>query len=295
MDIVLALGGGGSKGNAHIGVLRVLEREGFNIRAVAGTSAGGIAAAAYAAGYTPDEMQRYMAQLDQSSFYGFHLSGEPALLGVDGIHKALYKMIGDKNFADLRIPCAMAAVDLESSKEIILKEGGVMDALMATIAIPGVFPPKRRDGHLLVDGGLLDPVPVSIVRAISPRRRIPVVAVALSPEMAERSVIKLSGLITPSPILNQIARLKVAQAFEIFMRSLEIGSSAITDLRLEIDKPDIIIRPDVAHIGYLDRVDVADVARLGELAVEAVLPELKRIARRRRGIFRRSIAARSDE
>ena len=287
MDIIVALGGGGAKGNAHIGVLRVLEREGFTIRAVAGTSAGGMAAATYAAGHSPDELQAYMTQANQSSFYGFHLSGEPALLGVDGIYKALHKLVGEKTFSDLRIPCALTAVDLESSKRVILNQGRVVDALMATIAIPGIFPPKRLDGHLLVDGGLLDPVPVTVVRGIAPRRRMPVVAVALTPEMAERSVMKSPGFLMPSPILNQIARLKVAQAFEIFMHSLEIGISAITDLRLEIDKPDIIIRPDVAHIGYLDRVNIVDVVRLGELATEAVLPELRRIARRRQGFFRR--------
>lgn len=288
MDIIVALGGGGAKGNAHIGVLRVLEREGFTIRALAGTSAGGMAAATYAAGYSPDELQAYMTQVNQSSFYGFHLDGEPALLGVDGIYKVLHKLIGEKNFSDLRIPTALAAVDLESSQRVILNQGRVMDALMATIAIPGVFPPKRLDGRLLVDGGLLDPVPVTVAREISPRKNLPVVAVALTPEMTERSVMKSPGFLTPSPILNQIARLKVAQAFEIFMHSLEIGSSAITDLRLEIDKPDIIIRPDVAHIGYLDRVNIADVVRLGELAAEAMLPELHRLARRRRRFFWRS-------
>ncbi|MBC8331374.1 MAG: patatin-like phospholipase family protein [Anaerolineae bacterium] len=288
MDVILALGGGGAKGNAHIGVLRVLEHEGFTIRAVAGTSAGGMAAAAYAAGHSPHDLQAYMAQVNQGSFYGFHLDGEPALLGVNGIYKALHKLLGEKDFSDLRIPCALTAVDLENSKRVILKQGRVMDALMATIAIPGVFPPKRQDGRLLVDGGLLDPVPVTVVREIAPRRGLPVVAVALTPEMAERSVIKSPGFLMPSPILNQIARLKVAQAFEIFMHSLEIGISAITDLRLEIDKPDIIIRPDVAHIGYLDRVNIDEVIRLGEIAAEAALPELRRIARRRQGFFRRS-------
>ncbi len=81
MDINLALGGGGSKGNAHIGVLRVLEREGFRVRAIAGTSAGGMAAAAYAAGYTPDELEAHMRQVDQGKLYSFNFRGEPSLMG----------------------------------------------------------------------------------------------------------------------------------------------------------------------------------------------------------------------
>ena len=106
-DILLALGGGGSKGNAHIGVLRVLEREGFHVRAIAGTSAGGMAAAAYAAGYSPDELEAHMASVDQGKLYSFHLGGEPSLLGIGGVEKALYDLIGERNFEELKIPCAL--------------------------------------------------------------------------------------------------------------------------------------------------------------------------------------------
>jgi len=284
MDINLALGGGGSKGNAHIGVLRVLEREGFRVRAIAGTSAGGMAAAAYAAGYKPDEVENYMRQVDQGKLYSFHFRGEPSLLGIDGLQESLNDLMGERTFDDLQIPCALTAVDLDSGEEVILKEGRVTDALLATVAIPGIYPAKKMADHLLVDGGVLDPVPVAVVRAISPNPRLPVVAVVLSPATKKHTTLTAPQY---NLIFNRISRMRVAKAFEIFMRSIEIGMFAITELRLQIDAPEVIIRPDVSQIGYLDRVDVSEVAKLGEQAAEAALPELRRAVgwRRRVGRF----------
>ncbi len=276
MDILLALGGGGSKGNAHIGVMKVLEREGFRVRAVAGTSAGGIAAAAYAAGFHPDVLEAHMAQVDQRSLFGFHLGDEPALMGVGGVRKVVQDFLGERTFADLKIPCALTAVDLDSGQELVLREGRVLDAVLATTAIPGIFPPKHWDERLLVDGGVLDPVPVSVVREISPVPNLPVVAVTLTSEPTERGHLPPLGPKAAEVILSRITRLKVAQAFEIFLRGIEIGMSSITEMRLAIDRPEVIVRPEVGKIGYLDPVFVPDVVKLGEQAMEAALPELRR-------------------
>lgn len=287
MDIVLALGGGGVKGNAHIGVLRVLEREGFRVRAVAGTSAGGMAAAAYAAGLSPDELEAQMSKMDQSSMYGFHLGDGPGLLGVGGIAEVLDELLGDRTFADLMIPCAVTAVDLATASEKILKQGRVVDALLATIALPGIFPPKEWNDHYLADGGVLDPVPVALARELSPRSNLPVVAVVLTPTIKKQDTFPLPLFGIPAPILQRIARLRVAQAFEIFIRSVEIGMSALTEMRLQIDKPEVIIRPSVEHIGVLEQVDVSEVVKLGEAAAEAALPDLRRATSWRERLTRR--------
>jgi NTE family protein len=276
MDVLLALGGGGSKGNAHIGVLKVLEREGFRVRAVAGTSAGGIAAATYAAGFPADVLEAHMSQVDQRSLFGFHLGDQPALMGVEGVTEVIQALLGERSFAELKIPCALTAVDLDSGREMVLKDGRVLDAVLATIAIPGIFPPKRWNERMLVDGGVLDPVPVSVVREISPVPNLPVVAVTLTSVPTERGHLPALGPKAAEAILTRITRLKVAQAFEIFLRGIEIGMSSITEMRLAIDRPDVIVRPDVGHIGYLDQVDVPDVVKLGEDAMETALPELRR-------------------
>jgi NTE family protein len=276
MDISLALGGGGAKGNSHIGVIRRLEKEGFRIRAVAGTSFGGIVAALYAFGRTPDQIEELFSKIDQPRLYG-HASGEgPSLLGLAGASKLFDELFGATTFDDLRLPCALTGVDLKSAREVILTEGSVRDAILATIALPGIFPPRRIQDWELVDGGTLDPVPVSVARTLAPN--LPVVAVVLTaPIGAPTRTIEMSLPYLPNAIARRIIRMRPAQAFDIFLQAVDIGNRLMTELRLEKDDPEVIIRPAVTHIQLLDKVNVSDVALLGEQAVDAVLPDLRRV------------------
>jgi NTE family protein len=274
MDIALALGGGGSRGNSHIGVIRGLENAGFKIRSVAGTSAGGIVAACYAAGYSPDEMEDFFASVDQTKLYGRTSSDGPSLLGLGGVSKWLQGLFGSRKLEDLRIPCGLTAVDLKSASEVVLTNGSIVDAVVASISLPGIFPPFVRGDYLLVDGGVLDPVPVSVARSLS--KDLPVIAVVLTPFLDPEGHLKGIHLPVsiPSPIANRIQRTRLAQAFNIFMVSVDAGGRMLTELRLRIDDPEFIIRPDVGHIGLLEKVDVHEVVRLGE---EAVLPFIHQI------------------
>ncbi len=276
MDISVALGGGGAKGNSHIGVLRRLEKEGYQIRAIAGTSFGGIVAALYASGYTPAQIEDLFLKVDQTKLYGRRPNEGPALLGLMGVSLWLDEVLGDRTFADLKIPCAVTAVDLNCGCEVILSEGSVKDAILSTIALPGIFPTFEMNGWRLVDGGVLDPVPVSVARTLAPN--LPVVAVALTAPIGEPA--RPWGMpmpsIVPRVIVDRINRLNVAQAMDVFMRSLDIGNRAMAEYRLAVDKPEVLVRPAVSHIELLDRVDPREVAQLGENALEAVLPDLKR-------------------
>jgi NTE family protein len=293
VDITIALGGGGAKGNAHIGVLRRLEKEKFRVRAVAGTSFGGIVASLYAAGYDPDEMQEIFLKVDQSKLYDRSPDDGPSLLGLSSVGGWLNELFGERTFDDLILPCALTAVDLTSGREVILSEGSVRDAVLSTIAMPGIFPTFHMNDWELVDGGVLNPVPVSVARALAPG--LPVVAVVLSAplgEPAETAAFPVPvNRFFPRLILERLTRSNYAQAFNIFVRSVEIGGRAVADYRLEVDKPDVIIRPAVSDIHPLDSVDVTEVSILGEQAVEAALPDLKRAlswsARVGRRVFQR--------
>jgi NTE family protein len=276
MDISLALGGGGSRGYAHIGVLRCLIREGFRIKAIAGTSAGGIVAAAYAAGYSPDEMEVAFSRVDQSKLFARSPEEGPGILGLSGAARFFEELFGEKTFSDLQIPCALVAVDLIAGKEVILKQGRVVDAILATVAVPGVFPPKQYGDSQLVDGAVINPVPVSVARSLAPI--LPVVAVILE-IMTEAT----SGFTSiplpvqvPARIVERLTRTRVAQAFNIFLQSVDVGSRKLAELRLIIDNPDVVIRPDVSGIGMLDKVDVHRIIKMGENATVDILPELKR-------------------
>jgi NTE family protein len=276
MDITLALGGGGAKGNAHIGVLRRLEKEGYKIRSVAGTSYGGLVAVLYALGYSPNEIQAIFESTDQTHLYGRAPQDGPSLLGMAGVRKLLDKVIGEKTFADMNIPCAVTAVDINSGREVILAEGKLTDAVLATIALPGVFPVQRLNGWDLVDGGVLNPVPVTTARMLSPD--LPVVAVVLNDpiDLPVRGYSIPVPSIFPKSITDRIARISLAQSLDVFLRSVDVSSRALSHLRLEVDKPEVIVRPNVHHLSLLDQVVVADVAQLGEDALVEVLPQLKR-------------------
>lgn len=277
MEITLALGGGGAKGNSHIGVIRRLEKEGYQIRSVAGTSFGGLVAILYASGLTPNEIEEVFTSTDQGSLYVRDSNDGPSLLGLSGVRKLLDSVLGDKTFDDLKIPCAVTAVDTKTGSEVVISEGFLRDGVLATIALPGVFPPHPLNDWELMDGGVLNPVPVSVARILSPD--LPIVAVVLNDPLDNplRTYSIPVPSILPKQITDRIHRLHVAQAFDIFMRAVDLSSRAVAHYRLESDAPDIIIRPDVHHLELLDKVVVKDVALLGDAAVEEVLPQLKKI------------------
>lgn len=228
MNITLALGGGGAKGNSHIGVIRRLQKEGFNIQAIAGTSFGGIVAVFFALGYSPGEIEDLFASLDQKRLYGHAEDQGPSLLGLAGATKWLNKTLGKRTFADLKIPCVLTAADLHSGREILLTEGPLLDTILATIAIPDIFPAKRIGELELVDGGALDPVPVAPARSlVSPK--VPVVAVILTNPMgipAQNWRIPIPEYV-PHALIKRLGRLRYTQALDVFLRSLDIVNRAV--------------------------------------------------------------------
>jgi NTE family protein len=292
MDISIALGGGGSRGYAHIGVLRKLKAEGYHIKAVAGASAGGIVAVAYAAGYSPDEMEAIFAKLDQSKLFARSPNEGPGILGLSRAAKLFEELFGDRKFSDLRIPCAVVAVDLKAGQEVVLIQGRVVDAILATIAVPGVFPPKQYGDVQLVDGAVLDPVPVSVARSLAPA--LPVVAVILDimTEVTSGFISLPLPVPVPPQLVERLARTRVAQAFNIFLQSVDVSSRNMAELRLRIDHPDVVIRPDVNGIGLLDKVDIPKIVQKGEEATRIALPELQQAVawpnRLRRRLFRQT-------
>lgn len=275
-EIALALGGGGVRGIAHIGVIRRLEKEGFTIRAISGTSAGGMIGAVYAAGFSPDQIIEILKQVDQSQLFSRQHGDGPSLLGLQGVTQALSSLMKDCTFDDLKIPFACTAVDIDTAQEIILTEGRVVDAVLATIAVPGIFPPKKLNGLTLVDGGILDPVPVALARWLAPG--LPILAICLTPVpegWAHISDFRIPQPIPlPAPIIGQFSKMRIGQAFNIFVRSLETTWRMLSELRMQIDQPDIIIRPNVERYGILDFANIDDLVQQGEQAVEQALPEI---------------------
>ena len=273
MEICVALGGGGFRGLAHVGALQVLEEEGYEIVALAGTSIGGIVAAMYAAGSTPQEL---VTLFDQSSQLGL-LRSRPeqgGLIGFDKIETHLASLLGDVRFDELQIPLALTATNLETGHEFVVTEGVVIEAVMASMAVPGIFPPRLFRGERLVDGGAMDPVPVAPVRSLADA---PVVAVVLTPSPDEWGANHSSPypLLAAFPVLDRFSQLRPGQALMVFLRTMEISSRMFTELRLQVDQPEVIVRPDVSHVGAFDQPDAGEMAALGAKAMKNVLPALE--------------------
>lgn len=160
--VSLVLGSGGARGLAHIGAIRALEETGFAIESIAGSSMGAVVGAMRAAGKLEDYAQ-WVSQLEQSDIFrlvDWTLSGAGLIRG-DKIIKRLRDLAGDARIEDLSIKFTAVAVDIEQGREIWLSEGSLFDAIRGSIAIPGLFTPHRYHGRLLVDGGILNPVPVA--------------------------------------------------------------------------------------------------------------------------------------
>lgn len=295
-SLTVALGGGGSRGAAHIGVLRVLEREGFTIAGIAGSSIGGLIAAVYAAGNSPDEIEEKLAGLQDGRLLKHPPRVPNALMGLEGVAAVLRAEIGEMTFRDLQIPLALTALDVVTGQEVVLRSGSVVDAVLATIAIPGVFPSFKLDDYELVDGGMSNPVPVAVARSLAPR--LPVVAVSLAGATVQAngngkgneksngngshvSVAPVNKDLESIPIPGPFRRLRLGQSFMAFTRAINASGRIQGEMRLAMEKPDLILRPDVSHVGVLDATDVHDLVERGEQVTKAALPNLRRIFRQR--------------
>ena len=274
-QLSLALGGGGIKGIAHIGVIKRLEELDYSIDSIAGTSIGGLVGALYCAGYTPDEISDAIKHFDQKSIFSYPSEGS-GVLNIHSITQLLVSMLGDITFEQLKIKFACTTVDLKSGSEFIFHKFRVMDAVLSTIAVPGAFPPRKMNGREFVDGAVMDPVPVNLARWLSPGK--PIIAVCLSSppeEVASVPTLSIKNTISiPGPIIEQFSKLRIAQAFSVFSQTIDLSSRMLAELRMKIDDPDVILRPDVTKYGIFDTADVVELINNGILSVNASSQEI---------------------
>jgi NTE family protein len=158
--IGIALSGGATLGAAHIGVLQVLEREGIRPDFVAGTSAGALVGAIYCAGVPLNEMEQIFVNLKWPNLLKFVITNPISVFDMQPMDGVIKKIIGDCDFKDLNIPFAAIGCDLMTGERVVLDHGPVAPAIRASASVPGIFSPVEIDGRLLVDGGVVDNLPV---------------------------------------------------------------------------------------------------------------------------------------
>ncbi|SLN68735.1 patatin-like phospholipase family protein [Oceanibacterium hippocampi] len=287
--IGLALGSGVAHGWAHIGVLERLEELGIKPDVVAGTSIGALVGGVYLAGEL-DTLKKWALSLSRSGmlrYFDLQFSGG-GLIGGRRLAKLLNESLGDKPFEKLGKPFIAIATELATGHEIWIRRGDLVQAITASYALPGFFPPVQVDGRWLVDGALTNPVPVSVCRALGARL---VIAVNLNADFFGRSshAARESTLtdwqsasmpvFTGDPVNAIRKRLfkgtgDTPSLFGVMVNALDIVQDRLSRSRLAGDPPDVVVAPRLGDFGLLDFEHAEAMMLRGRESVDRALPAL---------------------
>ncbi|HBF36550.1 MAG TPA: esterase [Firmicutes bacterium] len=246
--IILALGGGGARGFAHIGVLQVLKEAGIKVSGIVGTSMGALIGSTYAAGTDLYYLGQLVEYFHWEELIDFHL---PSLGLIDGskVKTVIDLLTKGKSFEELPVHFWAVATDLFTGEEVIFKTGPLASAVRASISIPGVFTPVTLNGRTLVDGGVVAGVPVSIAR-------------------------RMNGNITLAVNVGfDHTQHEVKNIFDVMSKVLDIMGNKLDSQQIE--QADFIITPELGNIGTLHFYRAKDCLEIGREAAQRILPELK--------------------
>jgi len=244
----LALGGGGARGAAHIGVLYELEEHNIPIDLIVGTSVGSIIGAFYAHGQPLDKMRDIFSKVRMGGLRYFRFFHK-GIFSAKSVEKSCERVLGDIQFSDLSIQFAAVATDLKAGQSVILQEGPVKKALSASSAFVPYFAPVEMDGYLLADGGILSNVPVYATRELGTDT---VIAVDLgSVPMGRTNIISIAG------------------------RAADVMIKKLTDNALS--HADVVIKPDIEHFPIFDFKHCDELIQIGRETTRAAMPAIKEI------------------
>lgn len=292
--IGIALGSGSARGWAHLGVLRALEQAGIRPGVVCGTSIGALVGGAHVLG-ARDKLEQWVLGLsrrDVVSFMDFSLGG--GLLKGEKLMSFLREHTNDREIETLDTPFAAVATALRTGAEVWLRRGSVVDAARASIALPGLFTPVWHEGRLLVDGGLVNPVPVSLVRALGADI---VIAVDLNADLLGRHALRpepepgpqtgngwLQALqqslgLAPATSNGESGHREAARELpsmlDTLATSIHIMQVRITRSRMSGEPPEFSIAPSLAHLGMLDFDRAREAIDAGEAAAQDCIEQLR--------------------
>lgn len=256
--IGIALGGGAAKGLAHIGVLKVLEENNIPIDFISGTSMGAVIGALYCANPDAEELEKLAVEMNWKKIIDFNIPKEGLLKG-DKLEREFEKLIISNDFKKLRIPFFATAVDIRKNKEVILSSGSVSKAVRASTSLPGIFKPLKYDGKILIDGGLIDPVPIEILK-----KKGADIVIAIDVEGHR----------------NYVAEKESMNIFEVLLRSFHMIVSARTDAIIKKGKPDVLIVPDLRKVRYVDFHKQRKGILEGEIAAKKELKNIIKVVKK---------------
>ena len=283
--IGLALGSGSARGWAHIGVVRALVEAGINIDYIAGTSIGSVVGAVYASGNI-DTLEEVALQLDwkQIAYFFDVVLPKSGLIDGNKISALVRSHVKGKKIEELPIPYCAVSTDLATGDEVVIQSGDIIDAVRASISVPGILTPVKKNGAFLVDGGLVNPVPVSVARQMGAdfviavdlnhgiasdkgfRQTTPPISKAphsrteagQATEKKNKILELLNNRFAAAdfPALSQLKEWMRAERmpniFEVLSSSINIMEVQITETKLKTDPPDLLIQPNLSHLNFLE-------------------------------------------
>lgn len=245
--IGLALGSGGARGFAHLGVLKVLQDEKISVDMIAGSSMGSLVGAMYCAGHELEDLYR-LANTFRSKFFVDLTVPRMGFISGEKIKQFIKLFTHQKSLEDLKIPLSIVATDIVKAERVVFKSGPIDVAVRASISVPGIFVPEKVDGRLLVDGGVIDRVPSTVVR-----------------EMGADIVIGVD--------VSQVKRnAEITTVYDVIMQSIDILQSEV--LRYKSSTADVLMSPKVEQFGGKTFQQAADIIRLGEEEATKALPAI---------------------
>lgn len=283
MKIGLALGSGAARGWAHIGVIRALEEAGYKPDIIAGCSIGAFVGAACASGDL-DMLEAWVGKLTwQDVLKLLDPSWAGGLIKGEKLIDFFRQHFLDHDFSALAIPFACVATDLANGREVWLKEGSVAEAVRASIAMPGLFTPVERGDRLLVDGALVNPVPVSLCRSMGADV---VIAVDLGTDLTGRALRREELVAETANDRSWLQRLRdsiglgpssssAPSMMAVMSSSINIMQSRIARSRLAGEPADVLLTPMLSSLGLMDYHRGNEAIAEGRAAVERMLPALE--------------------
>jgi NTE family protein len=287
-NVSLVLSGGGARGIAHIGVIEELEKQGFEIKAISGTSMGALVGGIYAVG----KMQEYknwiytLDKLEVFKLIDFTFSTQGLIKG-DRVFKKMKEFIPDMNIEELKIHYAATATDIINNKEVVFTNGSVYDAVRASIAIPTVFTPVKAENSILVDGGVINPVPITHVRrtrddiliVVHVNADIPVYKPFISEgEKNKKQSIYLKKIKMFQDQLHKInpkSKNEKLGYFNLIDKTISSMTSQISKMSIEKHSPDILINISRNSCGTFDFYKAEELVEIGRHAAVKSIKEYK--------------------
>lgn len=251
--VAIVLGAGAVKGFAHVGVLRILESQRVPIHMIVGTSVGSLVGSLYAYGYSAQQLQAMASALERDDLIDLTLPDNGFVKG-EKLEIYVNRMVRDTPIEKFRIPFHAVATDIKTGEEFVFGKGNAGMAVRASCAIPGIFKPSRISGRTYADGGIVSPLAIDIARRYGADV---VIAVDIS-----------SGITQATP----------QGTVETILQSIDIMYAKIA--ALQIPRADVIIRPNVGHIGSTDFTRKSEAMNEGEKAAQAAMPAIQSVLSR---------------